>query len=186
MIDQETPDSGNVSPRPVSQKYGLMWGGASILLSLAGYLSGMDPQLPDTSLSVKVVFGLVGFAIPIWAIVSAVKEHRDQELGGYISVGRGLGVGTLTGLFAGLVGAVWMLIFNYLIAPDYINVLLDAQSSQFESQGMSEEQIEMALSFSSMFMSPPVMAIMQVVGGAIFGLIIGLIVALIMKRDRPV
>ncbi|MEZ4920485.1 MAG: DUF4199 domain-containing protein [Saprospiraceae bacterium] len=185
MIDQETPDSGNVSPRPVSQKYGLMWGGASILLSLAGYLSGMDPQLPDTSLSVKVVFGLVGFAIPIWAIVSAVKEHRDQELGGYISVGRGLGVGTLTGLFAGLVGAVWMLIFNYLIAPDYINVLLDAQSSQFEFRNV-EEQIEMALSFSSMMYSPPVQAISQVIGSVLFGLIIGLIVALIMKRDRPV
>ena len=185
LIDDQTPDPKQVPFRPVAQRYGLIWGAASIVIGLIGYLTGMDPQLPDTSIAVKVVFGLVGLAVPIWAVVTAVKHHRDNELGGFITVGRGLGIGTFAGLVAGILGAIWMLVFLYGIAPEYIETLKDSMVATWESQGMDEEAIEMALKFSSFTMNPIFMAISQIIGGTLFGLIIGLIVGLIMKRDRP-
>ncbi|MBK8556913.1 MAG: DUF4199 domain-containing protein [Lewinellaceae bacterium] len=46
-----------------------------------------------------------------------------------------MGVGTMTGLIAGVVSAVWMLLFLYVINPDFISTMQDAMTQQWEAQG---------------------------------------------------
>jgi len=57
--------------------------------------------------------------------------------------------------------------------------------SQWEEQGMPEEQMEMAWNMTSNFMGPIPMFFISVIGGVIFGAIIGLIMGAILKRERP-
>jgi membrane associated rhomboid family serine protease len=94
-----------------------------------------------------------------------------------------VGVGALTGLVAGVLGAVFMILYTTVINPGFEAQMKDAIMAQYEAQGMSEEQIEMAMSMAGAFMSPLFMAISQVIYGALGGVVIGLIAGLFMKRE---
>lgn len=182
-IDQPSaPDPTTVPYRQLAIRYGGIWGGTGILLSLIGYLTNTDPASPATG-SIKWVYSLIGIGVAIWAITTAIRIDRDQQLGGYIGLGRCIGIGALTGLIAGVIGGIFTLLYMMVINPGYSDQIQEMMVAQWEAQGMSEEQIELALSMSSSFSSPIMMTIWQTVGGAIFGLIIGLIAGLIMKRE---
>lgn len=177
-----SPDPSTVPFKHLSIRYGAIWGGVGILTTLVGYLSNTDPSLPTTG-AIKYVYMLVGFAVAIWAIVTAIRIDRDQQLGGFIGLGRCVGHGALAGLIAGLIGGVFMLIYLNVINTGFEEQMRDAMTAQYEEQGMSEEQIEMASSMAGAFMSPMFLALSQIIGGAIIGTIIGLIAGLFMKRE---
>ncbi len=179
------PDPATVTYRQLAMRYGGIWGGVSILITLVGYLTNTDPSLPTTG-PIKWVYSLIGLGAAIWAITTVIKTDRDQQLGGYIGLGRCIGIGTLTGLVAGVIGAVFTLLYMTVINPGFKEQMLKAMQETWAAQGMSEEQIEMAANMSSAFTSPPAIAAMQVFSGAIFGLIIGLIAGLFMKRERAI
>ena len=183
MLDQHIPDPSTVSLRPVSVRYGLIWGAISIAVGLVGFLLGFDPAMPDTGMAAKVIMGLIGLAVPVWAIYAAIKQHRDQELGGYLTFSRGIGVGTFSGLVAGVISAIWIALYVTVINPGFSDSIRDAQMEQFESQGMSEDQIEMAVNMAGWFTNPGFLAFSQLLGGVITGFILGLIIGAIMKRE---
>lgn len=183
-LDRPTfTDPSTVSNRAIGLRYGAIWGGASILSSLLGFVSGTDLAMPDAG-PMKWVFILLSVAVSIWAMVAAVRADRDQ-LGGFIGLGRCVGLGAFMGLISGIMGAVYMLLYGYVINPDFQSQMNAAMQAEWEKQGMGEEQIEMASSMAGMFTSPVVMSISQLIGGVIMGVIFGLIVGAIMKRDRP-
>lgn len=177
-----SPDPSTVPYKHLAIRYGAIWAGASILTSLIGYLTNTDPSLPTTG-AIKWVYSLIGIAVAVWAIVSAIRIDRDEQLGGFISLGRCVGIGALTGLVTGVIGAVWIFIYLNFINTGFDQQVKDAMTAQYEAQGLSEEQIEMASSMAGAFMSPALMAVYQVIGGVIFGLIIGLVAGLFMKRE---
>ncbi len=177
-----TPDPATIPYKQLALRYGAIWGGVSILTTLVGYLTNTDPSLPTTG-AIKYVYMLAGFGVAIWAIVTAIRIDRDEQLGGYIGLGRCAGIGALTGLVAGAIGAVFMMIYLNLINTGFETQMKDAMVAQYEAQGMSEEQIEMALSMAGAFINPIFLAISQVIGGAIIGVLIGLVAGLFMKRE---
>lgn len=180
-----TPNPSTVSYRATALRYGAIWGGASVLLTLIGYLTNTDPSLPTTGVAAKAIYGILGFGISIWAIVMAIKHHRDNELGGFISLGRGVMIGLTVGLVAGLIGAFFMLLYTTVINPDFADTLKASMEQQWADQGMSEEQIEAAGKFSGFMFNPVFTFLSQFLGGGIMGLIIGLIGGAVMKRERP-
>lgn len=175
------PDPANTSNRAIALRFGAIWAASSILVSLIGFLTDTDPNMPSTG-PIKWVYILFGLGVSIWAVVNAIKQDRAQ-LGGYITLGRCVGLGTLMGLISGALGAVYTVLYTLVINPDYKEQMSAAMQSEWEKQGMSEEQIEMALSMAGAFISPTFMAISQVFGGALIGVIIGLIAGLFMKRE---
>jgi len=179
-----TPNPSSVSNRQLAIRYGAIWGGISILLTLIGYLTNTDPAMSTTG-PIKWVYSLASFGVAIWAIAAAIKIDRDQQLGGYISLGRCVGLGALIGLIAGAIGAVFSFLYMTVINPGFADQMKESMVATYEEQGLSEEQIDMALSMASAFTSPAMMAVFQVIGGAFFGLIIGLIAGAIMKKERP-
>lgn len=177
------PDPSTVSNRSIALRYGAIWGGISALISLIGTLTDTDPGMPNTG-PIKWLYVLVGVGVSIWAIVAAIGADRKQ-LGGFIGLGRCVGLGAFTGLISGAIGAVYSLLNVYLINPDYQEQMSAAMQSEWEKQGMSAEQIEMASGMATMFTNPLFLGLSQLIGGAIFGVIVGLIAGAIMKRDRP-
>ncbi len=177
------PDPANTSNRDIAMRFGAIWGASSIFMSLIGFLTNTDPSMPDTG-AIKWVYILVGFGISIWAVVAAITIDRKQ-LGGFISLGRCVTLGTLTGLIAGTLSAVYMLLYTLVINPDYRDQMEVAMQAEWEKQNMNEQQIEMAAGIASMFTSPIVLVLSQLLGGVIFGIIIGLIAGAVMKHDRP-
>lgn len=110
------PDPIEVPMRPTALKYAVPATLALIVLGLVLYVTGLSqPGVKGNNWNtIQDVLGIiVSFAVPILAI----KHHRDNDLGGYITFGRSLGIGTLTGFFMGMITFVWVIILFYLIAP---------------------------------------------------------------------
>lgn len=171
------PDPSTVSPWPVSLKYGGIVALVLIIFGLILHIAGIsDPANQGTNQAL----GCVNYIVMIAGVVLAIKFHRDKELGGFISLGRGMGVGTLTGLVMGGISAVWMVIFMQFIAPDMQDAIREAAMEN--AQPGQEEVTEQMVGY---FTNPYVLAIITLVGSVVIGFFSGLIGGAIMKKDRP-
>jgi hypothetical protein len=61
----------------------------------------------------------------------------------------------------------------------------EKQLEQFEARGMSDEQIEQAMNFSAMFMTPEAILLFGIVFGIIGIIILGLIVTIFTQKKAP-
>jgi hypothetical protein len=177
------PQPEEVSPWPTGSRYGLLAGLILIALSLGMYLSGLvDYTGQDTASS--VISNIITWGTIIVAVVLAVKQHRDTELGGLITFGRSFYVGFIVALIIGLVSAVWSYIFFAFVDPDLISTILEMSKEQMmDQQGMSASDAEDAMGMMSWMFSPAMFAVFGLVGSLFAGVIISLIIAAIMKRD---
>ncbi len=185
VLDKSTGSAYNpqsIPNRPLAIKYGLIWAGASSLLILLGFLFDMDMSLPSTAVSVRVIGGILGFAIPIVAVTLAVRDDRTQ-LGGFLTLGRAVGLGAITGIIAGVASGVFQVVYQYVINPGYQDQLKNAMIAEWEKSGMTEEAIEMTSNIAFMFTNPFLLSIFGIIGAVITGVIVGLIAGAIMKRE---
>lgn len=173
------PDPGTVSPWPVSLRYGGIVSVILIIIGLAAHLTGIsDPAHPSAA---SQVLSCLNYVVMIVAVVMAIKYHRDKELGGYITLGRGFSVGTLTGIVIGVINAIWMIVFMYLIAPDLANIIREAAM-----ENMQPGQEEIAGKWVSMFTSPAFLAGIVLITSIVIGMLTGLIAGAIVKKEAPV
>ncbi|QEC53401.1 uncharacterized protein DUF4199 [Anseongella ginsenosidimutans] len=162
----------NVTPVKIALKWGLIAGAVMILLSLISYYAGMMQNAAIQWLS---------YILLALGIFFGVRHHRDKELGGYISFGRGLGTGVLISLFAGILLSAFILLFYGVIDPGALEELKRLQEEGMYEKGMSDEQIDMSLKF----VNPGFMAMVTLPMMTFFGFIISLVIAAILKRNKP-
>lgn len=185
MTDEtRIPDPSSVSYTPHAIRYGLIGSGILVVVGLIMYLAGLSDPAKQQG-AVGWINNIINAVVMIWAIHTAMKTHRDQDLGGYMTYGRALGVGTVTSLVMAAVTLVWMLLFFMVIAPEMIDQIKELQMAQMEQQGMSDEQIEQAMEMAGMFTSPTGLAIMGAIGTFIFGFILSLIIAAFARNNPP-
>jgi hypothetical protein len=159
----------------VALKYGLFGALASVVFTAILLISGVK---------VSGWIGSLGYIILIAFMVIAMKEYKSQN-NGYMSYGQGLGIGTLVALAFGVLGGVFMFIYTSFIDTNYTSNLMDEQRIELEERGMSDEQIEQAITMGESFSSPAMMVVWSIVGYLIIGFIISLIVSAVMKNNRP-
>ncbi len=185
LLDQERIiDPADVPMRPTAVRYGGMVALALIVIGLIFTLTGFsDPT--DPTKSGNTVQQWLGYAGILAAIILAIKHHRDNELGGYIKYGRGLGMGTLTGLVMGVITAVWMLIYMYVIDPGLQDKIKEMAIEQAVAKGTSEEAMQQGAGMMDFFTSPLFLSIGSLVGTVIVAFIFSLVVSAVMKKDPP-
>lgn len=173
-------DPSSVSPYHVALKYGGIVGLVLAILGLVLYLTGIsDPA--DQNSAANSGISCLNYIVMIIGVVLAIKYHRDEELGGYLSYGRGVAVGTLTGLVMGIIGAVWTVIFMTLIAPDMSEAIMDAalENAQQGQEELTEKMV-------GIFTNPFSMAGLIVFFSVLLGLITSLIASAVLKKEPPV
>ena len=178
-------DPSKVSAWPTASRYGLLAGLVLVVLGLLVHLSGMV-DYTDQGGGSNWVVNILNWGITIAAIVMAVKQHREEDLGGFISFGRSFRVGFLVTLVIMVISVVWGYIFFSFVEPGLIEDILTASREQMiEKQGMSEEQAEQGLKMMSWMFTPAMMSLMGGIFSVIAGVIFSLIVGAIMKREHP-
>ncbi|MEO8147622.1 MAG: DUF4199 domain-containing protein [Bacteroidia bacterium] len=160
-------------------KYGLIAGVAAIIWNLIMYLTGLDRTEMNQAL------GWVAIILTLVFVVLAVKEQRDINKG-YITFGGGFKTGFLVFLIAGLISCIYFYIHLTVVDTGMIDFLREKTMAEMAKKNMPEDQIEIAMKYTNMFLSPGVMACMGFVMNLIVGAIAALIVAAIMKKDPPV
>jgi Protein of unknown function (DUF4199) len=176
-------DPATVSPWPTALRYGGIGSAILIILGLLIYLSGIldyEAIAAGESTAGSWISNLINYGITIGAIVMAIKFHKEKQLGGYLSFGRGFFTGFATSVVMGLFGAVWTYLFFGLIAPDVLEMMKEGAMSQ-----MGEEQAEAAGGIMDAFMSPAAMAAFMFFGSLIFGVIVSLIASAVLKKEHP-
>jgi len=177
------PDPATVSNNSLALRYGGIMAGAGALLTLVGFLTNTDASMPSTSTTIKIVYGLLSFGVTIGGIIIAIREDRDKQLGGFIGLGRCVGLGAKIGAVSGVLSAIFTILYTQVINPGYTESMKNAALEQYEKSGMSEEQIEMTMSIASKFMNPVAIGISAVVMSIIACVVISLIAGAFMKRD---
>src|SRR2546430_1345314 len=99
-------------------KYGLIVGATGILISLLTYLLGLDKT--DTGEYIK----WINVPIMIIAMVMAIKEKREQELGGFIEFGQAFGTATMTILISSVISSVFTYLYLAVINPGYRDFMI--------------------------------------------------------------
>jgi len=163
---------------------GIIGGLVSIALTLIGTLTGMmDPVGSGEFSTGSAIFSVLGIAISIFFIRRAMIQFRDEDNGGILSYGQGLGVGILTALVMGILSALYLYVHLTMIDPEAISAMQEQVRQGMEDGGMTEEEIESAEGMTNLFSSAPFFAISSIFSSVFIGLIISLIVAALTKRD---
>ncbi|TVR70994.1 MAG: DUF4199 domain-containing protein [Marinilabiliales bacterium] len=157
-----------------TMNYGAMLGLALIIYSLLLWM---------LDLTDNTALGLVSYVIMITGIVLATKTYRDQELGGFISYGRALGVGTLTTVFAGVISAFFTYLLYKVIDPGLMDKMYLMMEEAYYEAGMSDSQIEMTMDMAKRFTNPVMMAVFGIFGSAFFGFLFSLITSIFLKKE---
>lgn len=163
---------------------GLIIAGAGILLNLVFYVTGMDMEMISNP-ALSWVNRLLLIGISYYFTHAALRSHRDEDLGGYVSTGQGIGLGTLAGLISGVVSAVWFVLFTSFVATDMMDRIKEASLEQMQAQGQSAETAEQAMEMMSFFFNPIFMSIAVVISSVFFGFLCGLVAGLVLKKDKP-
>lgn len=153
--------------------YGLYIGIVLTLFSVILYVTG---QMQNKTL------GYISIPIYIVCIIIAQIHYRNSEMNGEITYGQAVGIGAAIMLFAGIITALYTLII-YKIDPGLIEQVKNIQEEALRQRGMSDDQIDAALSISAKMMTPGIMAITGLFGSVIIGTIISLITSIFVKKE---
>ncbi len=157
-----------------SMNFGALCGLSVIFVSLLMYLLGVKSNFLNTVLlfGVLIIFIFVG-----------TKYYRDQHLGGIISYGRSVGSGVLISLFMAIIVAFYVYTFLKFMAPDELTKIYEQQEEELYNQGLSEEQIDMALQMAKKYTTPLTIAIGTIFNYTLWGTIFSLIIAAFLKKS---
>ncbi len=158
-----------------TMNYGAMLGLALVIYTI---LLWMMDALARTGLA------SVSYIIMIAGIVFATKTFRDQEQGGFITYSRALGVGTLTCVFAGVITAFFTYLLYTVIDPGLIDKTYATMEQAYYDAGMTDSQIEMAMSMAKRFTNPVMMSVLGFLGSAFMGFIFSLITSIFLKKEE--
>lgn len=165
----------SVTTRSAGIRYGLILGVASIAFFVVMNVAGVDMQGPLSYLGWLITIAVIYFAHKYF------KENGD----GYMTIGQGIGVGFWTGLVSTFISAPFTYIYIKFIDGAFLENIKDKQIEKMQEQGMSDEQIDQAMQFTSAFMSAEMILVMGIFGGLIMALIFAVIVSLFTKNTPP-
>ncbi len=166
---------------PTALKWGVITGVVGSVITLVAYNTGMmdfgDDGRPPSSWIITVI-SLVLYVVFVYL---GMMAYRDQGNGGYLTFRRAILWALGYGLALALVTGLFTLLFYYVLAPDFLPKMVEAQMAMMEEQGMSEEQVEAAESLLEMTMNPWVMTLSSMVGAVVIPVLIGLGVGAFLK-----
>lgn len=172
----EESNAPAVTTRSAGMRYGVILSVISIVLFL-----GM------TFADVDMTQGIGRWvSIPVYLVVIYLAQKYYMDNGdGFMSYGQGMGVTWWLGLISSAIYTVFFYIYIKFIDGSFVETIKQRQMDQMAERGMSEEQIDQAMSFAGAFMTPEAMFIFGLVGGIIFILICGLIVTIFTQKKNP-
>ncbi len=127
----------------------------------------------------------ISFIVMVLVIVYGINEFKKSN-GNYLSVGQAIKIGVGISLIAGIIGAVYQLIFINFIEPDFMERMMQIQFDKMveNNPDMTEKQLEMSMEMGRKFSSPWITSAITIVASLFFGLIISLIAGLVMKKEN--
>jgi len=153
-------------------KWSLFYIIVSIILTYAFQLLNIDP---NSGIKFISLLPYIGF------MFLCQKEYKDQ-LGGYLTFGQGFLAGFKYTVITAILATLFIYIYWTILSPQVFQQIVDSSRAKMEAKGnLTEEQINMAMSFTTVGL----MTIIIFITSIITGTIIALIGAAIFKKQPP-
>jgi hypothetical protein len=163
----------NISVKSVGIKYGLILS----IISIAVFIVRVATETPE--------FGGVWLEILILVVGITLAHMEYKRKGsGFMSYGTGLGIGTIVAATSVVISSLFTYVYVKFINVDYIEQTRQMQIEAMEREGMSDDQIEMALKISE-YLTPEILALIAILSTVFFGFILSLIISAFTKNDNP-
>ena len=126
-------------------------------------------------------------ALGIYAgvVYTAIKKHRDDDLGGHITLGRAFLLGLVACIITGLIGGIAAFVYYNFIDPAAVDQIVETTAEMMEGFGLPEEQLEEAIQGARDGFGFGKLMFNSGIGAAIMGSIVSIITAAIMKKEAP-
>lgn len=155
---------------------------SGIILGLALVIYTLLLYFLDQTFNQKL--GYVSILILIVGLVLGIKSFRDDARGGIMSYGQGVGAGTVIGLYAGIIGAIFTFLLYEVIDPDLTGKLLTfTEEKLLESGRVPEEMMDQTMEMQKKFMAPWIMSVRGIISSVFFGVVVSLIASIFLKKE---
>ena len=158
-----------------SIKYGLFTGVVIVLLSLLLYVMNLNGASWAQYISLLVLLA---------GIIMGTLSFRDKCNGGYISYGRSLGSGVLISLMVGVIMSVYTYLFFSFFDPAELVKLAQVAEEKMLEKGLTDDQVDQAMSMTKMFMTPAFIAISGLFSMLLWGTVFSLLASIFIKKNN--
>lgn len=159
---------------PTALRYGVIISGVGILFTIILYLMDMDTS---------VLAQVLAYLVLIGGILVGILDYRDNVNEGVIQYSRGVGLGTLIAVVAAFILGLFSIVYMEFINPEMMEQVILIQEEKFIEQGMTDEQIEDAISYMRKFSNPLFAIPFTVIWYGIVGAVISAIAGFFIKTD---
>jgi hypothetical protein len=164
-----------VTVSQIGLRYGLILGLVFVVFGLILQMTGLATN--NWISSISYVFLIIAIVMGH----NAFKEGSD----GFMSIGQGIGIGTLMSLIAGTLSSIFTYIYIKFIDDSMMQMIKDKQIESMEAQGMDDAQIDQAMEIAGKFTSPEMILVFGILAITFFGFILALIISLFTKKSNP-
>lgn len=161
---------------PIALKYGILTGLASGVLSIVMFISGAFETV-----WIGIVLALI---ISVGGIIMAHREYKFLN-GGYMNYGKGLLIGTILSVIAGLISGIISFAYIQFVDPGVLDRMKEMQMAMLEKFGMPEDKMEEAVAKLDEQFTPMKQLTSGITSGLFGGLFLSLIVSAFTKRSKP-
>ena len=176
-------ETKNVNFLSIALRNGILLGLASVAFTVLLYVT--DFLYTDNTL-LAIITWLINIAMSVVFIVIAVEQYKKANEG-FLSIGEAIKVGVLVAVIAGVIGAIYQVIYATIIDPDYYDKVVEVAMKKMSAMAnFNEEQLEEFQ--DKMYANKPSIASSfstSIVFSAIGGLIISAIVGAVKKKEQP-
>ena len=178
----ETPlNENNVSIWDNVKKWGLILALIRVVMTLVEHIFNVTAQgglviALDTVLAISLSLTLLYLSL---------REHRDQELGGFMSFKRAFFLAFIVGLVSSFILVIFNFAYLNYINPSAIEAQIETSKAMMEKFGMPEDKMDAALDKARRDIVSPFSILTGSLFYAFMFAIAGLIMGAITKKDRP-
>jgi hypothetical protein len=173
----------NNSPWGTAIKWGLIGGIIYLALQYLQFLQMGDDFMVKAANKTQQMLGMLTLIPLLGVLIFAQIQHKQKDLGGYMSYARGIGVAAIMGLTVGILSAIYNYVLFTFIAPDLLEQIMEKTMEAAENQ--TEEQLEQTVKMMRMFMNPVVMSVTELLGKEFALVVLGLITSIFTRKERP-
>lgn len=174
-LDHPFKTNGNIEIKPNAIKYGIIGGLIGVIVSLILYFTNLQFESWSKWLQSLIMIG---------TIILGIKVISDANKNNLLSFGTLFKAGILITVIVAIISIVYFLIYINFIETDFVGKVLEESRKQMAEKGLSDEQIDQALSMTKSFMSPGIMVLFSLIGSLFIGAIASVIGAAIFKNEK--
>ena len=160
-------------------KYGLMFGFAVIAYVMVEHFMGFNTVRHDIGEYTR----LGGIVIPLVALFFGIREKRNRDLMGHMTLVQGVKAGVLIALVQTTLTTVFFLLYAEFINPDFLNTVIEYQRAKMAQAGALENEIKAAVDQIRTMYSVPLQPVFQMTIGLLYGTVFSAIFSLFLRKE---